>query len=192
MANTFTNSDEAFAELTKIVGRFCFEATGKPVVVADENIIPKQEGEFILVDQSDTDQRDWQDNEWIDENGVYFATHNYTVVYTLTAYRGKAQATLARVLQAMNLPFIYDKYFPYGSSFAYSSSSNINRMRVPLNQQFYENRARVQITFNVTFIEHDTGDLTDLEKISMNIGIGMEGQPTIDIPLDIDIGKEPK
>lgn len=187
----FTNSDEAFAELTKIVGRFCIESTGKKVVEADEEIIPKQDGEFILIDLSDVDQLDWQDNEWIDENGRYYATHNYTVIYTLTAYRGKAQATLARVLQAMNLPFIYDKYFPYGSPFAYSSSSNISRMRVPLNQQFFENRARVQITFNVSFIEHDTGDLTDLEKISMNVEVkGQDLDILEEFPVEVDLNEE--
>lgn len=183
----FTNSEEVFGALTKTLGKFCKEVTGKSVVEADENIIPKLEGEFILIDLSDADQLDWQDNEWTDANGVYQATHNYSVTYTLTAYRGKPQVVLARVLQAMNLPFIYDKYFPDGSAFAYSSSSSISRMRVPLNQQFFENRARVQIIFNVSFLEHDNGEFEDLEHIAMSVGITDPSGKVIDIPITIDL-----
>lgn len=165
----YASSNEAFAELTKIIARVCIDVTGRQAVEADENIIPKVSGEFILVDLSDADPLDWQDNDWIDEDtGFACSTQNFVVTYTLTAYRGKAQAALTRVIQSLKLPFLYNKYFPDGSPFAYSSSSSISRMRVPLNQQFFENRARVQILFNVSFIEYDTGDMTTLEKIGIS------------------------
>ena len=165
----FTNSDEIFDALTKVVGAFCKETTGRKVVLAGEDEIPKVDGEFILVDLTAVDQLDWQANEWVDDQGRNMTTHNYEVVYTLTAYRGKAPNALSRVLQAMNLPFIYEKYFPTNSPFAYSSSSTISRLRVPLNMQKFENRAVVLLTFNVCFIETDTGSFEELEKLNAQV-----------------------
>lgn len=165
----FTNSDEIFDALTKTIGHFCKETTGRKVVLAGEDEIPKVDGEFILVDLTAVDQIDWQADEGLDVNGNATTVHNYEVVYTLTAYRGKAPSALSRVLQAMNLPFIYDKYFPTNSPFAYSSSSTISRLRVPLNVQKFENRAVVLITFNVCFIETDTGAFEDLERVNAQV-----------------------
>uniref|UniRef100_A0AAU8GFS9 Phage neck terminator protein gp12-like domain-containing protein n=1 Tax=Salmonella phage vB_SEnST11_KE23 TaxID=3161174 RepID=A0AAU8GFS9_9CAUD len=165
----FTNSDEIFDALTNTVGAFCKETTGRKVVLAGEDEIPKVDGEFILVDLTAVDQIDWQSDEGVDTQGNAMTVHNYEVVYTLTAYRGKAPNALSRVLQAMNLPFIYDKYFPTNSPFAYSSSSTISRLRVPLNMQKFETRAVVLITFNVCFIETDTGAFEDLEKINAQL-----------------------
>lgn len=165
----FTNSDQIFDALTRTVGSFCKETTGRKVVLAGEDEIPKVDGEFILVDLTAVDQLDWQANEWVDASGNNVTTHNYEVVYTITAYRGKAPNSLSRMLQAMNLPFIYDKYFPTNSPFAYSSSSTISRLRVPLNMQKFETRAVVLLTFNVCFIETDAGSFEDLEKINAEL-----------------------
>ncbi|HDR2377029.1 TPA: hypothetical protein QCH88_004275 [Enterobacter asburiae] len=165
----FTNSDQIFDALTKTVGSFCKEATGRKVVLAGEDEIPKVDGEFILVDLTAVDQIDWQADEGVDVSGKAITVHNYEVVYTLTAYRGQAPSALSRVLQAMNLPFIYNKYFPTNSPFAYSSSSTISRLRVPLNMQKFENRAVVLITFNVCFIETDTEAFEDLENMNAQI-----------------------
>lgn len=165
----FTNSDEIFDALTKTVGSFCKEASGRKVVLAGEDEIPKVDGEFILVDLTSVDQLDWQSDDGFNEMGQAITVHNYEVVYTITAYRGKAPNSLSRVLQAMNLPFIYDKYFPTNSPFAYSSSSTISRLRIPLNMQKFENRAVVLITFNVCFIETDIGSFEELEGIGASI-----------------------
>lgn len=165
----FTDSDQIFDALTKTIGSFCKEVTGRKVVLAGEDEIPKVDGDFILVDLTAVDQIDWQSDDGLDTLGRAITVHNYEVVYTLTAYRGKAPNALSKVLQAMNLPFIYDKYFPTNSPFAYSSSSTISRLRVPLNMQKFENRAVVLITFNVCFIETDTGAFEDLEKINAQL-----------------------
>lgn len=165
----FTNSDQIFTALTNTLGSFCKETTGRKVVLAGEDEIPKVDGDFILIDLTAVDQLDWQANEWVDELGRNVSTHNYEVVYTVTAYRGSAPAALSRVLQAMNLPFIYYKYFPTNSPFAYSSSSTISRLRVPLNMQKFENRAVVLITFNVCFIETDSDAFEDLEKLHAQV-----------------------
>lgn len=178
--SSFTNSGEVFDAMTKALGSFCLEATGKKVVLADEHIIPKVEGEFILLDLSGVDQLDWQDNEWQGDDGRWFTTHNYTATYTLTAYRGLPHATLARVLQAMNLPYIYGKYFGDGFPYAYSSSSTITRIRVPLNAQYYETRARVQIIFNVSFLELDTGDFGTLEEVIIDAKVKDQSLDIID------------
>ncbi len=162
----FTNSDQIFDALTKTVGAFCRETTGRKVVLAGEDEIPKVDGEFVLVDLTAVDQLDWQANEWVDKEGNNVTTHNYEVVYTLTAYRGNAPSALSRMLQAMNLPFIYEKYFPTNSPFAYSSSSTISRIRVPLNMQKFETRAVVLLTFNVCFIETDKGAFEEVESIN--------------------------
>lgn len=165
----FTSSEEVIEKLTKTIGFLVKEVTGLKVVEADETI-PKVDGPYILIDLSALDQYDWKTDEMMDEEGNSHAIHNYTATYTLTGYRGKPYWALARVCQSFGLNFLYDKYFPTGSPFAYSSSSTIARMRVPLNAQLYEDRARVQIIFNVSFIERDFGSFEDVEQINVSIG----------------------
>lgn len=183
----FTNSDQIMDALTKTVGRLCKAVTNYQVVEADAEM-PKAEGPFILVDLSALDQVDWKSAEIMDENGRYRAVHNYTATYTLTAYRGKPHWALSRVLQSFGLPFIYDKFFPYGSPYAYSSSSTIARLRIPLNAQLFENRARVQIIFNVTYVEEDFGLFEDIEGIRIDVGLDhIDGE--LHFPVSVD--KEP-
>lgn len=174
----FTNSEEVLDELTETVGRLCAQVTGYGVVEAD-SVIPKPEGPFILVDLTVLDPLDWATNEVMDEDGVMHTVHNYTVGYTLTAYRGKPSLALAKIHQAFGLPFLRERYFPTGSPFAYSSVSNISRMRVPLSQQVYENRARTIVNFNVVFVEKDTGVFEDVERIV----IAIEAQDSNGLPL---------
>ncbi|QEQ94913.1 hypothetical protein pEaSNUABM56_00114 [Erwinia phage pEa_SNUABM_56] len=165
----FVNTDEVFDLLTKTLGRLSKEVTGRKVVLDDDETIPKVDEEFILVSQTAATQLDWTDNEWQDELGNAAVSHNYEVTYTLTAYRGKAFADLTKVLQSLNLPFFYEKYFPSPSAFAYSSSSTISRLRIPLNMQKFENRAVVIITFNVNFMAVDTQAFEDIDKINMQM-----------------------
>lgn len=165
---TYTNTEEIFNALTRAVGNMAKEVSKRKVVVAGESTIPKVDDEFILVDLTSAEQNDWQSNEWIDDQGRAVVTHNYEVVYTLTAYRGEAPAAIAKVLQAFNLPWIYDKYFPSTAPFAYSSSSTVSRLRVPLNMQQYENRATVLITFNVCFIETDFAAYEGVDTVNID------------------------
>ncbi|AFH21180.1 hypothetical protein CR3_gp015 [Cronobacter phage CR3] len=186
----FTNSDVVMGALTKAVGRLCLDVTGYDVVEADETI-PKPEGPYILVDLTLLTPLDWATNEVVDEEGVVHTAHNYTASYTLTAYRGKPHWALSRVHQAFGLPFIREKYFPTGSPYAYSSTSNIARMRVPLNQQMFENRARTIITFNATFVEKDIGAFEDVEHIIIGIDIDNPSGPPVGIEADYDKGVNP-
>lgn len=180
----FTNSDAVMEALTNTIGRLCAEVTEYKVVVADETI-PKVEGPFILVDLAALDQYDWKSDEIVDENGVNHSVHNYTATYTLTAYRGKPHWALSRVCQSFGLPWLYDRHFPYGSPYAYSSSSTIARIRVPLNAQYYENRARVQIIFNVTFVESDYGMFEDIAAINVDLGVTYVDEH-IELPVNVD------
>lgn len=186
----FTNSDVVMGSLTKALGRLCLDVTGYDVVEADETI-PKPEGPYILVDLSLLTPLDWATNEVVDEEGVVNTAHNYTASYTLTAYRGKPHWALSRVHQAFGLPFLREKYFPTGSPYAYSSTSNIARMRVPLNQQMFENRARTIITFNTTFVERDIGTFEDIEHIVIGIETGNTSGPPVGIEADYDAGVKP-
>lgn len=186
----FTNSDVVMGALTKAVGRLCLDVTGYDVVEADETI-PKPEGPYILVDLTLLTPLDWATNEVVDEDGVVHTAHNYTASYTLTAYRGKPHWALSRVHQAFGLPFLREKYFPTGSPYAYSSTSNIARMRVPLNQQMFENRARTIITFNTTFVEKDLGTFEDIEHIIIGIETGNTSGPPVGIEADYDVGVKP-
>lgn len=179
----FTNSDEVMEKLTNVIGFICKKVTNYNVVEADENIVPKVDGPFILVDLAALDQFDWQTNEVVID-GKFHAVHNYTATYTLTAYRGNPHLALARVLQAFKLPYIYDTFFPTGSPFAYSSASTIARMRVPLNQQFYEKRARVQIIFNIAFTEGDFGVFETVDKILIDFKMDYVDQ-TIELPIEV-------
>lgn len=165
----FQNIDEAYDLLTKTIGRLAKEVTGRKVVLDDDETIPKVDEEFILVSQSTADQLDWADNEGQDIDGVAMVTHNYEVTYTLTAYRGNAFSALTKVLQGLNLPYLYEKYFPSPCAFAYQSASTVSRLRVPLNMQKFENRAVVLITFNVSFVVVDAGAFEDIEKINMQV-----------------------
>lgn len=190
----FTNSDVVMASLTRAIGRLCIDVTGYNVVEADETI-PKPEGPYILVDLSMLNPLDWATNEVVDEDGVVHTAHNYTAAYTLTAYRGKPHWALSRVHQAFGLPYLREKYFPTGSPYAYSSASSIARMRVPLNQQLFENRARTIVTFNTTFVEKDVGAFEDIEHIVISIEAeDALGNPLVgsdDLEADIDVGVKP-
>lgn len=187
----YANTEEVLTELTKTVGRLCAQVTGYNVVEANDTI-PKPEGPFILVDQTTLEPLDWATQELMDEDGVMHTVYNYTADYTLTAYRGNPSVALSKVHQAFGLPFLRERYFPTGSPFAYSSVSNISRMRVPLNQQMYENRARSIVTFNVVFVEKDTGVFEDIERIV----IAIEAQDSNGLPLqgleaDTDVNIKP-
>lgn len=190
----YTNSEQIFNKLTNTIGFFCKEATGREVDVGDEsNTIPKLSGEFIFIELMSSDQLDWSANEWVDDKGKIVVTHNYETTFSITAYRGNAHAAITRVLQCMNLPFMYNKYFPEGAPYAYASSSTVSRMRVPLNAQAYENRARVLITFNVCVVEHDTGDFGNLEKVIIGATVygqdhGVIDQQTIEVDTSKDQG----
>lgn len=186
MALDFTDSDVVMEKLTKELARLCKEVTDYKIVEANEEILPKVEGPFILLDLSAMDQMDWDSGEQRDDEGNTYVIHNYTATYTLTAYRGKPHWALARILQSFKLPFLYDKYFPYGSPYAYSSSSTISRMRIPLNAQYFEKRARVQIIFNVAFVEGDYGVFEDLEEINITTGITYVDE-TIDVPSTVNV-----
>lgn len=187
----FTNSDVVIENLTSALGRLIVEVTGYQVVEADDTI-PKVEGNFVLVDLTSLDPLDWITNEVVDEEGITHVAHNYTAGYTLTAYRGKPHWALSRVHQAFGLPFLREKYFPTGSSYAYSSSSSIARMRIPLNQQYYENRARVLLTFNVTFVEKDVGVFEDVDRISIDISVQDPlGNPLEGLTSDVDKSIKP-
>lgn len=166
----FTNSDAVLAALNKAIGRLIVDVTGYQVVEADETI-PKATGNFVLVDLTALNPLDWATNEVVDEDGILHTAHNYLASITLTAYRGKPHWALSRVHQAFGLSYLREKYFPTGSPFAYSSTSSIARMRIPLNQQLYENRARVLINFNVTFVEKDVGAFEDIDQIVIGIEV---------------------
>lgn len=168
MAN-FQSTDDVFDLLTKTLGRLCKEVTGRKIVLDDDETIPKVEEEFILVSQTSADQLDWNDNEGADDTGQAMVSHNYEVTYTLTAYRGQAFSALTKVMQGINLPRIYEKYFPTPCAFAYQSASTISRLRVPLNMQKFENRAVVLITFNVSFLAVDTGAFEEIDTINMEM-----------------------
>ncbi len=168
----FLTIDQVMNLLTKNLGKMIAETTMVKVVLANQDTIPTVEGPYILVDETALQPLDWKTAELVDQDGMGYSVNNYEATYTLTAYRGeRPHVTLSRVMQAFGLPFIYDKYFPSGSPYAYSSSSSINKMRVPLNAQFFENRARVQIIFNISFIERDFGTFEDLEQINIDLGV---------------------
>lgn len=182
LPNEFTNSDEIMGNLTKTIGRLLKDVTTYRVVEANETI-PKVEGPFILVDLTDLTPLDWETNSIV-EDGITHTVHNYTATYNLTAYRGKPHWALTRFHQALSLAWIRDKYFPVGSPFAYSSSSSIARLRIPLNEQYYENRARLLVTFNVTFVESDFGQFEDIETIIISTTTdpeGIENDAVVDI-----------
>jgi hypothetical protein len=175
----FLNTDDVFDHLTKTIGRLAKEVTGRKVVLDDDDLIPKVDEDFILISQTAATQVDWADNEWEDEEGNSSISHNYEVTYTLTAFRGDAFSSLTKVLQGLNLPFLYERYFPSPSSFAYSSSSTISRLRIPINMQKFENRATVIITFNVSFTAVDTSQFEEIENINMQMQYSFEGPPQI-------------
>lgn len=157
--------------LTQTFGKYCKEVTGKKIVKADDNIVPKVNGEFILVDLTSVDSTGYEANEWTDgtQREAAVVTHNFTVTYTLTAYRGKPVSVLSKLLQSFTLPYLYDKYFPLPSPFAFSSASTISRLRVPLDLQTYETRATMLVTFNVCFVEADTDAFEQLEELNAQL-----------------------
>ncbi|EFM7019276.1 hypothetical protein BAU67_001843 [Escherichia coli] len=161
--------EKVFNDLEDTLGKLIRVSTGRRVIMAEDDTIPKPDGEFVLLQTLNINPTTWEDNVFQDDEGRAYITHSYTVTYLLTAYRGKAHAALSRVLQAINLPMFYDKYFPYGSCYSYSNNSTISPQRIPLNKQKYENRATVMLTFNVRFVETDIGAFEDLEGMGAEI-----------------------
>ncbi|WP_105492283.1 phage neck terminator protein [Escherichia coli] len=161
--------EKVFDDLETTIGKLVRVSTGRKVILAEDDSIPKPDGEFVLLQTLAINPTTWEDNVFQDVEGRAYITHSYTVTYLLTAYRGRAYAALSRVLQAINLPMFYDKYFPLGSCYSYSNNSTISPQRVPLNKQKYENRATVMLTFNVRFAETDIGAFEDLEGMSAEI-----------------------
>lgn len=168
-ANNYT--EEVLDSLTLTFARYCKEVTGLNIVDGDGEVIPKLEGSFLMINVLDTEQRDWEDNEYTLEDGVHFVTHNYTVTFLLTSYRGKPSNALSRIIQSFSLPYLRDKYFPEGSPYAYSSCSSISRIRVPLNVQTYENRATVMVTFNVCVGMVDSGVFEEVENVNIDYNL---------------------
>lgn len=187
----FTNSDQVLKELSDAVGRLCIDATGYKVVEADSTI-PKPDGPYILVDLTIMNPMDWSTNEIVDDEGITHVAHNYVIGFTLTAYRGKPHWALSKVHQSFGLPFLRERYFPTGSLYAYSSTSSISRLRVPLNNQVYENRARLLVNFNVCFVEKDIGAFEDVDRIIIDLNVDSpSGVPLTGLQSEIDKNVKP-
>ena len=131
--------------------------------------MPIPEGPYAVIDEIDADPVAQESQEMPHLDGVIYQTHNYTVTYNITAHRGRTQSDLVRMVQAFAKPVIYDKYFPTGSPFAFSSASTVARIKVPQNLQTYEIRSTVLLTFNVCFIEADYGEMEKIRAINASM-----------------------
>lgn len=164
--SNYLNTEQALAELVKIVGKVVYAATGLKAIYSGSKQIPKPEGEFAMIDQPVvTPVSVWEDDHYEEENCAV-QTHNFKVTFPVTVYRGNNPAAkLSKVLQVLNLPKFYDRIFPDNSQFAYASCTTVSSQRVPLNNQLYENRATTLLTFNMCVVESDSEAFEVLEKI---------------------------
>lgn len=164
--SNYLNTEQALAELVKIVGKVVYAATGLKAIYSGSKQIPKPEGEFAMIDQPVvTPVSVWEDDYYEEENCAV-QTHNFKVTFSVTVYRGNNPAAkLSKVLQVLNLPKFYDRIFPDNSQFAYASCTTVSSQRVPLNNQLYENRATTLLTFNMCVVESDSEAFEVLEKI---------------------------
>ena len=65
----YLNTEQALAELVKIVGKVVYAATGLKAIYSGSKQIPKPEGEFAMIDQPVvTPNSVWEDNYVEDEN----------------------------------------------------------------------------------------------------------------------------
>ena len=71
----FLNTEQALAELVKIVGKIIYASTGLKAIYAGSKQIPKPEGEFAMIDQPVMIPNSvWEDNYYEEENN---AVHTY-------------------------------------------------------------------------------------------------------------------
>lgn len=170
MMSDFLNTEQALDQLVDVVGKIIYASTGLKVIYAGSKQIPKPEGEFAMIDQPVViPVSTWEDNYYEDEDCA-IQTHNYKVTFLVTVYRGSNPAAkLTKVQQVLNLPRFYDKFFPDNSQFAYAYCTTVSSQRVPLNQQLYENRATILLTFNMCAVESDTEAFEVLRKVGLDI-----------------------
>lgn len=168
--SAYLNTEQALAELVKIVGKVVYAATGLKAIYSGSKQIPKPEGEFAMIDQPVvTPNSVWEDN-YLEEENVAVHTYNYKVTFPVTVYRGSNPAAkLSKVLHMLTLPKFYDRIFPDNSQFAYAYSTTVSSQRVPLNQQLYENRATTLLTFNMCVVESDSEAFEVLSKVGLDI-----------------------
>lgn len=166
----YLNTEQAMAELVKIVGNIIYASTGLKTIYSGSKQIPKPEGEFAMIDQPVvTPVSTWEDDYYEEENRAVH-TQNLKVTFPVTVYRGSNPAAkLAKVLHVLNLPKFYDRIFPDNSQFAYAYSTTVSSQRVPLNNQLYENRATTLLTFNMCVVESDTEAFEVLRKLGLDI-----------------------
>ena len=177
-------TEQVIQDLTKTLGSLIVEVTGRKVYLQDETTVAVPEGEFVGVELMILHEMNFNDNIWIDEDGVTSISHNYEAVYNVTAFRGMSFAAISKITQSFKLPFLYYKYFPEGSYFAFNGVSNINKIRVPLNYQDFENRSSVLITFNVKFISKDIGEFEAIEKVNFKTTIFDDADKSILTTID--------
>lgn len=168
----YLNTEQALAELVKIVGKVVYAATGLKSIYAGSKQIPRPEGEFVMIDQPVvTPNSVWEDN-YIEEDNYAVHTYNYRVTFPVTVYRGSNPAAkLSKVLHMLTLPKFYDRIFPDNSQFAYAYCTTVSSQRVPLNNQLYENRATTLLTFNMCVVESDSEVFEVLDKLEMDLFI---------------------
>lgn len=186
----YTTTDQVVDRLTNTIGKLVKETTGYKVINS-EGTVTKPPGDFILVDVVSLEPVEYSAEEIVDDQGFSYTAHNYLASYSLMAYRGKPHIALSIVQQAFSKPYIRNKYFPLGSPFAYSSSSSVSRMRVPINQQDYEVRARIVLNFNICFLEKDLGIFEEVEKVVVGISVEQTSGPPIGIDAEIDSDSKP-
>lgn len=158
-------TEQVIDDLTKTLGKLIKEVTGRQVYLQDESDMASPEGEYIGLELMILHEMNFNDNIWVDEDGITSISHNYEIVYNVIAYRGNTSAAISKITQSFKLPYLYYKYFPEGSFYSFSSVSNINKIRVPSNYQNFENRSSVLITFNAKFISKDIGEFEEIEKV---------------------------
>lgn len=168
----YLNTEQALAELVKIVGKVVYAATGLKSIYAGSKQIPRPEGEFVMIDQPVvTPNSVWEDN-YVEEDNYAVHTYNYRVTFPVTVYRGSNPAAkLSKVLHMLTLPKFYDRIFPDNSQFAYAYCTTVSSQRVPLNNQLYENRATTLLTFNMCVVESDSEVFEVLDKLEMDLFI---------------------
>lgn len=172
--------DILIRDLLNQLGFFIKYITNRKIILVGESVIQKQTEPYCMVEEATIGGPNWHTNEILDpDTGEMIYSYSSTVDFIITmakddpvkdtsgvptVNRRTSFNDARRVKHAFHLPLVNYDYFK-DERFAFASCTDPVKQRVPIDTQTFENRTRMVITFNVSFIDSDYGAFELLEKV---------------------------
>lgn len=168
--------EQLIRDLLNKLGFFIKQVTNRKIILVGESVIQKQTEPYVMIEEALVGDPNWHTNEVYDpETGNMVNAYSSTVDFIITTAkddtsdvpvetRRTAFNDARKIKHAFHLPYINYEYFK-DDRFAFASCTDPTKQRVPLDQQTFENRCRMVVTFNVCFVDSDFGAFELVERI---------------------------